>query len=74
MGWNFAQSNLYGFSTSGAIVEGGSVFSFQQSGNSLLTGGKFGPEGGLITTALLVLGICALLIARKRRSRTGQIS
>lgn len=55
--WNFFQGPVYGFSVSGGMESG--LLSTYMKGNSLLNGGAFGPEGGLIVTAviLLMLGV-----------------
>jgi uncharacterized protein len=66
--WNWAQGNLFGLSVSGLDVSGGSLLRFQLQGPTFLTGGGFGPEGGLAVTAVLVLGVCAAWIWLRRRS------
>lgn len=51
--WNFFQGNIFGFSVSG--IETDSVYVVQtMNGNPLFTGGSFGLEGGLLTTAIIV--------------------
>ena len=53
--WNFFQGNVFGFPVSG--TEAGATFiAIKQGGNDLITGGAFGPEGGLIGVAAMVLG------------------
>ena len=48
---------IYGFSVSGGQENG--LLTTYMKGNSLLNGGAFGPEGGLIVTAdiLLMIGV-----------------
>ncbi len=58
--WNFALGNLYGFPVSGFAIEGEKVFDINMTGPKFLTGGEFGPEGGLVTTVLLSVGIGVL--------------
>ncbi|MFN1835754.1 lysostaphin resistance A-like protein [Balneola sp. MJW-20] len=68
--WNFFMSAVFGFNVSGLNVRN-SVIRIEQLGPDVWTGGGFGPEGGLIGLAgiILVLGLTLLLIHR----RTGQI-
>lgn len=54
--WNFCQGFLYGFLVSGNN-ENMSVFKVSTQGNSLINGGDFGPEGGIVVTILLVISI-----------------
>lgn len=44
--WNFAQGNIYGILVSGMSM-GPTVFQFELSGNSIISGGFFGLEGGI---------------------------
>lgn len=57
--WNIFQNNVFGFANSGksSIV---SVFTFQNSGNTLWTGGEFGIEGGLICTIITLATLLVL--------------
>lgn len=52
--WNFFEGSFYGFLVSGTD-DGNTVFSLSSQGNTLVSGGKFGPEGGLVVTAVLIL-------------------
>ena len=59
--WNFTQGDFYGISVSGT-ADTESVFrSTPMSGRAFLTGGEFGIEGSLLTTAVLVAGIAITL-------------
>jgi membrane protease YdiL (CAAX protease family) len=58
--WNFTLANIYGFSVSGFISNGETIFQATQVGSTFYTGGSFGPEGGFITTILLIIGISIL--------------
>ena len=60
--WNFAEGNLYGLSVSGMHLPQ-RLFSTIAVGNDLITGGTFGPEGGLPVT--VVTAICALILFMK---------
>ncbi len=55
--WNFFQGPIYGFSVSGGQESG--LLTTYMKGNSLLNGGTFGPEGGLIVTAVMLFMIGA---------------
>jgi uncharacterized protein len=66
--WNFAQGAVFGFPVSGD-KEGASLVGIQQGGVTLITGGAFGPEAGLVGIAASLTGIGALLFwARWRRT------
>lgn len=64
--WNFAQGNLFGFEVSGLDINVGSLFDFNLTGNSLISGGSFGPEAGLCSTLILILGIIIILFLDKK--------
>jgi membrane protease YdiL (CAAX protease family) len=64
--WNWVQGNFYGFEVSGAAFGGSSLLKLQESGPDWFTGGKFGPEGGLAVTLVLVAGCLWLLWASHR--------
>jgi membrane protease YdiL (CAAX protease family) len=55
--WNFFQGNVFGFPVSGTNTLFATFLKAKQSGPDLWTGGKFGPEGGLIGTAAILIGI-----------------
>lgn len=65
--WNWAQGNLFGVAVSGNVVND-SLFAYTPNEGSinLITGGAFGIEGSLITSALLLAG--AALAWRKFRA------
>lgn len=54
--WNFAISSLYGFPVSG-LTTPATLLSVRQTGPTLITGGRFGPEGGTILYLGLAVGI-----------------
>ena len=64
--WNVVQGAIFSYPVSGIESEGLLVTS--TGGNSLLTGGAFGPEGGLLSTAALCLALL-FLWAWKRLAR-----
>lgn len=65
--WNWAQGNLYGFEVSGTLPAGGMLLNLREAGPDPLTGGAFGPEGGLAVTAVLAVGSAFLLLRGARR-------
>ncbi len=61
LGWNFTLGAIFGLSVSGITeLSKYSFLSSQDLGKTWLTGGSYGPEGGLIATIILLLG-CYLL-------------
>ncbi|HKE84463.1 MAG TPA: CPBP family intramembrane glutamic endopeptidase [Vicinamibacterales bacterium] len=68
---NLFQGTVYGFPVSGS-PQSTHLFSVQQTGPALWTGGAFGPEGGLIGSMWILIG-CALAVMwiRQRRRRFG---
>ena len=58
--WNLFQGTVYGFSVSGNSPTT-HLFSIQQNGPNLWTGGAFGPEGGLIVLVWTIVG-CGLIL------------
>lgn len=59
--WNWVQGNFFGFEVSGTNASGGTVFNLMETGADWLTGGPFGPEGGLAVTVVLVAGMALIL-------------
>jgi len=54
-GWNFTMSAIYGLTVSGIEEQiGASLFRAAQTGPTWLTGGSYGPEGGVLVTGLLI--------------------
>ena len=70
--WNLFQGVVYGFPVSGYEPYGPTLLTTEQAGPELWTGGAFGPEGGLLAPAVMILGIS--LLALWRRVRTGKVS
>ncbi len=52
--WNFAQTTVFGFPTSGGEFADKRLVSLVQGGPEWMTGGAFGPEGGILATIALV--------------------
>ncbi len=70
--WNLFQGAVYGFPVSGLGSFGATLLATEQGGPELWTGGPFGPEGGLLVPAVMLLGMS--LIALWTRLRTGKVS
>jgi uncharacterized protein len=70
--WNFFQGAVYGFPVSGFAAFGPTLLDTRQGGPDLWTGGSFGPEGGMLIPAAMLLGMS--LIALWTRLRTGNVS
>ncbi|HEX7557312.1 MAG TPA: CPBP family intramembrane glutamic endopeptidase [Leptolinea sp.] len=54
--WNWAQGNVFGLEVSGSSIGGTTLINLKAVGPDLLTGGAFGPEGGLAITLILIAG------------------
>lgn len=54
--WNWIMGNVYGLSVSGSGKKV-SIFSLNTTGDNLISGAQFGPEGSLITTIVLIIAI-----------------
>jgi hypothetical protein len=68
--WNLFQGSVFGFPVSGLGL-GVSVIAVEQGGPTLVTGGQFGPEAGLIGMTAMVVG--SLLTVWWVRWRTGTV-
>lgn len=69
--WNFAQGNLFGLEVSGTQSSARLIQTqYAPDSISYLTGGSFGPEGGLIVTGVIVLCLLILLFIRHKLNRT----
>lgn len=62
--WNFTQTVIFSFPTSGIESDGHSLASLVQSGPEAITGGAFGPEGGVLATLSLV--VCTWYILKSK--------
>ena len=66
--WNLSQGNIYGLQVSGNEASNSIVTAlYDKNAAPLITGGSFGPEGGLATTAVTLICLVAvtLLLIRK---------
>ncbi len=70
--WNWVQGNLFGMEVSGS--GGGPILlNLQETEPDLITGGAFGPEGGLAVTAMLIIAIAALAALQARKSLAASV-
>ena len=66
IGWNLFEGTIFGFPVSGYTF--GALIQQNSSGPGMITGGRFGPEAGLIVLPAMLLG--ALLIRYYTRNRS----
>lgn len=65
--WNFAQGNIFGFNVSGNNMGSSLLTATQNNFGQILSGGEFGPEGGLgVTVVMLVAILGSLMISTKK--------
>ena len=64
--WNWVQGNFFGFEVSGTQAEGGTLINLMETGDDWLTGGAFGPEGGIAVTIVLVISILITLFWKEK--------
>jgi membrane protease YdiL (CAAX protease family) len=66
--WNWAQGNIFGLSVSGLDLHSSILFDLVEAGPNWVTGGHFGPEGGVIVTLILLSGIGALVALSRKNT------
>jgi len=72
--WNFSQTTLFGFPTSGVQFTDYRIGSSVVSGPGWLTGGDFGPEAGILATAAILLCTWYILKAKYLSTPEGIIT
>jgi membrane protease YdiL (CAAX protease family) len=72
--WNFSQTSLYSFPTSGGSLSDQRLSDLVQTGPEWITGGAFGPEGGILATLALILGTWFILKSRYLSAPEGIIT
>jgi len=72
--WNFSQTTLFGLPTSGLLDQEQVLFPTQQLGPEWISGGEFGPEGGILATLAIVLCLWYILKAGYLRAPEGVIT
>lgn len=66
--WNWVQGNFFGFEVSGTNAGGGTLFNLMETGADWLTGGTFGPEGGLAVTIVLLIATAITLFWKSKET------
>lgn len=74
LAWNFSQTTIYGFPTSGLELSSRALIRLTQSGPAWIVGGEFGPEGGVLATLALILGGWYILKAPYLRAPEGIVT
>lgn len=74
LAWNFTQTTVYGFPTSGMEFAGHRLWSTVATGPEWITGGAFGPEGSVLATLALIGGIWYVLKSPHLRAPEGIIT
>lgn len=64
IGWNFFMGPVFGFPVSGIVER--SVWIIRPSGPDWISGGFFGPEGGMLATLVLIAGTAVLFVPKVR--------
>lgn len=64
--WNYFQGNIFGFSVSGTEAEG--LYTTKNIGNTIVNGGDFGPEGGIIVTIIILISILLVYLLTNKNS------
>lgn len=72
--WNWVQGNFFGFEVSGTKADGGTLINLMETGQDWLTGGAFGPEGGLAVTIVLLIGMAVILFWKEKEVVQDNIS
>jgi membrane protease YdiL (CAAX protease family) len=67
LGWNFAESGIFGCTVSGSDGTVGGLLNGAAHGPAIISGGGFGPEASIF--AVLVCGLAAVLLLRKARKQ-----
>ena len=64
--WNFCQGNLFGLEVSGN-PQSASIFAsgYTKMSSDLMSGGAFGPEGGLCVTIVIAIAFIIFFVTRK---------
>jgi len=69
LGWNFAEGSIFGMSVSGRAREG-SLMTGELHGNTLLTGGAFGPEASIVAVVVCLTAAIYLLWKATHRRKS----
>ncbi len=64
--WNFFMGNIFGLEVSGTSASVGTLFDLNLIGNPSISGGKFGPEGGICETIIIIVAIIVIIYLDKK--------
>lgn len=64
--WNFFQGPVLGYEVSGTNLPG--IFQMDLAGNNLITGGKFGFEGSVVASAVMIIFIVILFVVYNKKN------
>jgi len=74
LSWNFAQTSVYGYPTSGFAFTDRQLWSSSQNGPDWITGGAFGPEGGILATLAILAGTWYIMKSQILRAPEGIVT
>ena len=66
--WNFVQGNIFGFNVSGTAMTDTLLNADHSNFGHIVSGGKFGLEGGLGATVVLLIAILLVLMSPTKKS------
>ena len=72
--WNYSQTTLFSFPTSGELFPTHRLFDLSQGGAVWLTGGGYGPEAGALATLALLVSTAYILKSRALKAPEGIIT
>ncbi|QSX05692.1 CPBP family intramembrane metalloprotease [Sedimentibacter sp. zth1] len=64
--WNFFLFNIFGLNLSGSGEKPTAIFDFSTGSNNILNGGSYGIEASVITTFVLLIFTCLLIVKYKK--------
>lgn len=68
--WNLTQGNVFGLEVSGNTGNVSFIHTeLGENASSLMTGGTFGPEGGLAVTIVTVIALAAVVLIFRKRNK-----
>ncbi len=67
--WDYFEGNVFGFPNSGNVTP--SLYTFDHVTPNLVTGGGFGPEGGVVVTGLLLVTLFWTLVGYRPKRTMG---
>jgi len=62
--WNYFQGSIFGFKVSGQTTNG--LYQLDLPFENYINGGAFGPEAGVVTTGVIILGVIIVCVLNKK--------